>query len=143
MNSCSQKIHSQKRFSAFHGIMFHFSSRSWIPVFTLFLVISAISWEITMKSTIFALKISIIEENCHSQISHFTQMVISEITFMHRGKHIFHRFIFVTAKQVETCMKIQKQNKGNLQRFLAEVWNLTWNQQKCQTSNLFLLNCKF
>ena len=29
VNSCSQKIHVRKQFLAFHGIMFHFSSKLW------------------------------------------------------------------------------------------------------------------
>ena len=44
-------------------------------------LISAISSEINLKSTSFSLKTTINGENCHSQISSFTQMVKYEFTF--------------------------------------------------------------
>ena len=61
--------------SCFTSVLCHESTLNLIHV------ISTISREITMKLASFSLKITKNEENCHSWISCFTQMVMSDIIF--------------------------------------------------------------
>ena len=86
MSFC-QSIHVHRKFTlrnnkVFHGIVFHFCFMSWFPFtpnWLKWLLINAISHEITLNLTSFPLKITKNVEDCHSPISSFAQMLSSEI----------------------------------------------------------------
>ena len=86
VNSRSQKIYVRKKFLAFHGIMFHFKSKTWNLVL-------AISREIILHHfSISSLKITKNKENCrHSQISRFPKMVKRKITVTLNSRKFWSR----------------------------------------------------
>ena len=81
--------------------------------------------KVTQKFDTFSVKVTMNWENCHSWISHFTQMVKSEITFTLNSRKFWSR-------PITSCYANDSLNLCLLTVISAVVRTMSWCHRRCQ-----------